>query len=101
MEIRMPRIADRPFADAVGERQNRRAGHIFQLDRLGRFDMARVMHRRSGNGAWSMGVLNPRPPRRARPGNTDGAILDRRRPPGQAETVRLTNNSIARYTPQM
>ncbi len=71
MKIGMTRIADRPFADAVGERENSCPGHIFKLNRR-RFDMAMLMnHRRSGNGADHRNMLDARTARRARTGDAD------------------------------
>ncbi len=100
VKIGVARIPDRPFADPIGECEDRRARHVFQFDvPLRRLDMPRRW-RRCDHPRRS-GLLHARPARRAGSRDACRAILDRRWAPGQTKTVCLTDNGIACYAPQM
>jgi len=97
VKIWVTRIADRPFAYAIGQRQNCRAGHIFQFHVAFRhFDM--TLRRGSNCYALRRSLLDTRPARRSRPSDACRAVLDRRRTTGQAKAMRLTDYRVSSYS---
>src|SRR5579883_3012728 len=99
MELGIARIADRPFANAIGQGEYRRARHVFELDRWRR----RLDHSadRCGRGPrHRRQSLGARTPRRTRTRGASAPILDRRRPAGEAEAVRFADDGIPRDATQ-
>jgi len=99
MEIGMARIADGPFADPIGEREDGGAWSVLDLDRLRhRFDPPRRLRRRRDDARSRS--LDARAPDWPLADDSGRPILDRRRSPHQSEPVRLTDDRIARNPPE-